>query len=142
MWYHCPKLEAQTQRFAFLKNDDFSKNHPSYPHVVSPDYQVNRIQPFIYPQHRTPLLKKLFVGNLPSDATEASVLALFSQFGKVRSIELVTDLFNGRCKGFGFIGMEGHEARAAIAKLDGFMYGEKPLKVNFEDSSGKKGKRR
>ena len=78
-------------------------------------------------------MKKLFVGNLPTDATEASVLALFSQFGKVRSIELVTDLFNGRCKGFGFIGMEGHEARAAIAKLDGFMYGEKPLKVNFED---------
>lgn len=95
-----------------------------------------------YSQRRTPLLKKLFVGNLPGDATEASVLALFSQFGKVRSLELVTDLFNGRCKGFGFIGMEGHEARAAIAKLDGFMYGDKPLKVNFEDSSGKKGKRR
>jgi RNA recognition motif-containing protein len=87
-------------------------------------------------------LKKLFVGNLPSDATEASVLALFSEFGKVHSIEIVTDLFSGRCKGFGFIGMEGHEARAAIAKLDGNMYNGKSLKVNFEDSSGKKGRRR
>lgn len=87
-------------------------------------------------------MKKLFVGNLPSDATEASVSALFSEFGRVHSIELVTDLFSGRCKGFGFIGMEGHEARAAIAKLDGNLYGGKPLKVNFEDTSAKKGRRR
>lgn len=87
-------------------------------------------------------MKKLFVGNLPSDATEASVLALFSEFGKVRSIEVVTDLFSGRCKGFGFIAMEGHEARAAIAKLDGFMYGGKPLKVNFEAPTNKKNRRR
>ncbi|MFA5984871.1 MAG: RNA-binding protein [Methylococcaceae bacterium] len=87
-------------------------------------------------------MKKLFVGNLPPDATESSVLALFSEYGKVHSIELITDLFSGRCKGFGFIGMEGHEARAAISKLDGNLYNGKPLKVNFEDSSGKKGKRR
>lgn len=86
-------------------------------------------------------MKKLFVGNLPVDATEASVLELFSEFGTVRSIELVSDLFSGKCKGFGFIGMEGHEARAAIAKLNGNMYGGKPLKVNFEDSSGKKKRR-
>jgi RNA recognition motif-containing protein len=86
-------------------------------------------------------LKKLFVGNLPFDATEASVLALFSEFGTVRSIEVVSDLFSGRCKGFAFIGMEGHEARAAIAKLNGTMYGDKPLKVNFEDTSAKKKRR-
>jgi hypothetical protein len=40
------------------------------------------------------------------------------------------------------VGMEGHEARAAIAKLSGFLYGGKPLRVNFEDSSGRKGRRR
>ncbi|MCK9623129.1 MAG: RNA-binding protein, partial [Methylobacter sp.] len=27
-------------------------------------------------------------------------------------------MFSGKCRGFGFIGMEGHEARAAIAGLD------------------------
>jgi RNA recognition motif-containing protein len=87
-------------------------------------------------------LKKLFVGNLPGDATEASVLALFSEFGRVHSIELATDLFTGKCKGFGFIGMEGHEARIAISKLNGNLFGGRPLRVNFEDSSGKKGRRR
>ncbi|MGR9085474.1 MAG: RNA recognition motif domain-containing protein [Gammaproteobacteria bacterium] len=87
-------------------------------------------------------MKKLFVGNLPHDTTEASLLALFSTYGKVFSIELVTDIFTGKCKGFGFIGMEGHEARAAIAHLDGNLYQGKPLKVNFEESSGRKGRRR
>ena len=30
-------------------------------------------------------------------------------------MKLVKDLFTGKCKGFGFLDMEGHEARAAIA---------------------------
>ncbi len=87
-------------------------------------------------------MKRLFVGNLPSDATEASVSALFSEFGKVHSIELVTDMFSGKCKGFGYIGMEGHEARAAIAKLGGSQFGGKSLRVGFENVSGKRGRRR
>lgn len=87
-------------------------------------------------------MKRIFVGNLPSDATEASVTALFAEFGKVHSIELVTDMFSGQCKGFGYIGMEGHEARAAIAKLSGYQFGGKLLKVGFENAAGKHGRRR
>jgi RNA recognition motif-containing protein len=60
-------------------------------------------------------LKKLFVGNLPSNATEISVVKLFSECGKVHSIKLATDIFSGKCIGFGFISMEGHEAKVAIA---------------------------
>jgi len=87
-------------------------------------------------------LKRIFVGNLPLDATEASVNTLFSQYGKVRTIEIVTDIFSGKCRGFGFISMEGHEARAAIAALDGNFYCGKPLKVRFEDTSAGKGGKR
>ncbi len=92
--------------------------------------------------HRTPELKRLYVGNLPSEATEESVTTLFSQYGKVRSIQLISDIFSGKCRGFGFIGMEGHEARAAIAALDGNMYNGKPLKVKFEDVTAARGGRR
>ena len=93
---------------------------------------------------RTPSLKKMFIGNLPSDVTEQSVRELFADFGTVRSIRLVTDVFSGKCKGFGFIEMEGHEARAAIAGLDGKAWHDKPLKVRFEDASksGGRGRRR
>ncbi|MGY6277276.1 RNA recognition motif domain-containing protein [Methylomonas sp. MgM2] len=87
-------------------------------------------------------MKKIFVGNLPSDATETSVKALFSEFGKVHSIELITDMFSGKCKGFGYIGMEGHEARVAIAKLSGRPFGGNLLRVGFETSTGRHGRRR
>jgi len=87
-------------------------------------------------------LKKIFVGGLPQDANDASVTELFSEYGKVRSIKLVTDVFSGRCRGFGFIEMEGHEARAAIEALDGRMYNNAPLKVRFEDTTRSKGKGR
>ncbi len=77
-------------------------------------------------------MKKLFIGNLPANTSEKDLLALFSEFGTVRSTKLVTDIFSGQCKGFGFIEMEGHEARAAITGLDGKDFNGKPLKVNFE----------
>jgi len=84
----------------------------------------------------------MFVGNLPSDASEDSVTAMFSEFGTVRSIQIISDVFSGKCRGFGFIEMEGHEARAAIAGLDGKTCGEKSLKVRFEDPRTKSKKRR
>ncbi len=88
-------------------------------------------------------MKKLFVGSLPTSTTEESLEALFSEFGTVRSLKLVKDLFSGDCKGFGFLEMEGHEARAAIAGLDGKSFEGNFLKVKFEEErKGHKGRRR
>lgn len=86
-------------------------------------------------------MKKMFIGNLPHNATEESVATLFAEYGTVRSLNLATDVFSGKCKGFGFIEMEGHEARAAIAALDGKSFGDKFLKVKFEIPKAK-GRRR
>lgn len=85
-------------------------------------------------------MKTLFVGNLPASTSEKELKDLFSGYGTVRSFRLVTDVFSGQCKGFGFIEMEGHEARAAIAGLNGKDFNGKPMKVNFEDP--KAGRRR
>ena len=89
-------------------------------------------------------MKKLFVGGLPPTTTEESLQALFSQYSTARSLKLVKDLFSGDCKGFGFLEMEGHEARAAIAELDGKSFEGSLLKVKFEEERGKghKGRRR
>ena len=86
-------------------------------------------------------MKKLFVGGLPATTTEESLEALFSPFGKVRSLKLVRDVFSGHCKGFGFLEMEGHEARAAIAGLDGKSFEGHSLKVKYEEDKSK-GRRR
>jgi len=89
-------------------------------------------------------VKKLFIGGLPPSTTEESLQALFSQYSTMRSLKLVKDLFSGDCKGFGFLEMEGHEARAAIAELDGKSFEGSLLKVKFEEERGKgnKGRRR
>ncbi len=86
-------------------------------------------------------MKKLFIGNLAPTTKEQELETLFSEFGKVRSLKLVTDVFSGQCKGFGFIEMEGHEARAAIAGLNGKDFNGKPLKVNFEVIKPGRGRR-
>ncbi len=77
-------------------------------------------------------MKRIFAGNLPPETTEKDLTELFSAHGKVRSIKLPTDLFSGKCRGFGFIEMEGHHARAAIAALNGKDFNGRPLKVNEE----------
>lgn len=86
-------------------------------------------------------MKKLFVGNLPPSANTQQITELFSAFGTVRSIKLVSDMFSGTCKGFGFIEMEGHEARAAIAGLNGKDFNGRPLRVKFEMPQAKRGRR-
>jgi RNA recognition motif-containing protein len=86
-------------------------------------------------------MKKLFVGNLPKDASEDSVRELFSEYGTVRSIKINSDIFTGKCRGFGFIEMEGHEARAAVAELDGKSFGGNFLKIRFEDKTRNRSKR-
>lgn len=77
-------------------------------------------------------MKKIFVGNLAPETSEGDIRVLFSQFGTVRSLSLAMDVFTRQCRGFGFIEMEGHEARAAIAGLNGKTFKDRALKVNEE----------
>mgnify|MGYP000412735301 CR=1 FL=1 len=84
---------------------------------------------------------RLYAGNLPQDTTEKDLTELFSTHGRVRSIKLMHDVFTGKCKGFGFIEMEGHEARAAIAGLNGKEFRGNLIRVNEERKDTKTGGR-
>ena len=44
-------------------------------------------------------MSKIYVGNLPFTADEASVRALFSQHGTVESVALINDRETGRPRG-------------------------------------------
>lgn len=75
--------------------------------------------------------KKLYVGNLPYSATEASIEAMFTEFGAVESVRIITDRDTGRSKGFGFVEMAvDDEAGQAIAKLNGASLEGRSLTVN------------
>jgi len=74
----------------------------------------------------------IFVGNLPTDTRETDLRELFAQYGTVRSLKVLADVFTGKCRGIGFVEMEGHEARAAIAALNGKTFRDRALKVAQE----------
>ncbi len=64
---------------------------------------------------------KLFIGSLSILTTEEMLRQLFSQYGRVVSLSLITDRITGKSRGFGFVEMEtGEVAQDAIAKLNGF----------------------
>ena len=63
---------------------------------------------------------KLYVGNLSYSASENELRDLFSQYGAVESVAVITDRDTGRSKGFGFVEFANDtEANAAIAGLNG-----------------------
>jgi RNA recognition motif-containing protein len=89
-------------------------------------------------------VKRMFVRNLAPDTREDDLRTLFSPHGTVRRVEIVFDVFSRKCKGFAFVDMEGHEARAAMAALDGRDFMGRPIRVNEEREKvkGRRGKRR
>ena len=61
------------------------------------------------------MAKKLYVGGLSYNTTEATLKETFSQAGTVESAAIITDKFSGRSKGFGFVEMSSdEEAKKAI----------------------------
>jgi RNA recognition motif-containing protein len=73
----------------------------------------------------------IFVGNLSKDVTEDDLQNLFSEFGNVRSVKVIKDLFSGESKGFGFLEMPGlAEAQKAINDLNTRELKGKKITVN------------
>src|SRR3974390_1628395 len=75
-------------------------------------------------------MTKIYVGNLPFSADEASVRQLFEQHGKVESVALINDRDTGRPRGFGLVEMSSADDQRAIQSLNGQNMGGRPLRVN------------
>jgi RNA recognition motif-containing protein len=74
---------------------------------------------------------KLFVGNLPFNTTSADLESLFGQAGAVSSVNIITDKFTGRSRGFGFVEMSNNdEAKTAIERFNGHELQGRALTVN------------
>jgi RNA recognition motif-containing protein len=74
--------------------------------------------------------KKIYVGNLSFQTTEAGLHDHFAQHGDVHSVTIVTDRDTGRSRGFGFVEMDASAAQAAIEALDQSELDGRNLKVN------------
>ena len=76
------------------------------------------------------MAKKVYCGNLNYDTTEDTLRTLFAEFGNVESVNVVTDRYSGRPKGFGFVEMSTEqEAQEAIAAMNGKTVDGREIKV-------------
>ena len=77
------------------------------------------------------MAKRLFVGSLPYSATSAQLEELFSQVGKITTLNLITDKFSGQSKGFAFVEFSTDaEADEAIKKFSNFELDGRKMVVN------------
>lgn len=77
------------------------------------------------------MAKKLYVGNLSYNTTDASLKDAFASMGQVESANVITDKMTGRSRGFGFVNMVNDaEADVAIEKMNGSDLEGRKLTVN------------
>ncbi len=76
-------------------------------------------------------MMKLFVGNLSFQTTETDLMSIFSQYGAVETVNVVTDRMTGQPRGFAFVEMADRtQAEAAINALNGSDLQGRTLNVN------------
>jgi RNA recognition motif-containing protein len=75
---------------------------------------------------------RVYVGNVNFRTTEEGLRSLFSGYGEVVSVRMITDRETGRYRGFSFVEMATEEqANAAVEALNGTELDDRPLKVNI-----------
>src|ERR1035437_3226648 len=77
------------------------------------------------------MAKKLYVGGLSYNTTEATLKQTFAAAGTVETAVIIMDKMTGRSKGFGFVEMStDEEAKKAIETINGTELDGRTLTVN------------
>ncbi len=85
---------------------------------------------------------KLFVGNLAFSATQADVEALFSDYGELNEVRLITDRDSGQSRGFAFVTFAAQKDAESALEMDGKSVNGRNLVVNIakEKTKGRSGR--
>src|SRR2546425_6618223 len=74
---------------------------------------------------------RLFVGNLPYNATEAELREHFSEVGPISYLSLPTDRETGQPRGFAFVEFNDQaQAEEAIRRFNNQLFKGRPIAVN------------
>jgi RNA recognition motif-containing protein len=82
------------------------------------------------------MFTSLYVGNLNYTTSEEQLTELFSTYGEVKSVRIVTDRLTGKPKGFAFVELPDESVDSAIEQLDSQMFLGRALKVLKANSKG------
>lgn len=75
--------------------------------------------------------KTVYVGNLNYKVSKKDLFGIFAKFGKVKTVNLITEPGSEKSKGIAFVRMEkGKDADKAIAYLDGRIVDGRTLKAS------------
>ncbi len=75
--------------------------------------------------------RRLYVGNLPYNATDQELTELFTGAGNVANVQVMRDTATGRARGFAFVEMgSDDDAQKAIAKFHEYSMNGRALVVN------------
>ncbi len=69
----------------------------------------------------------IYIGNLAPQVSDQELENLFKQFGELKSVKIIRDMFTGESKGFGFVEMNDKTAAENAIK-----------ELNTKELSGKK----
>ena len=73
----------------------------------------------------------LYVGNLSYETNEETLRTLFAEYGQIESVNLITDPYTGRSRGFAFVEMSTEQAaQQAMSGLNGKQIDEREIKVD------------
>ncbi len=74
---------------------------------------------------------ELYVGNLSYNIRTKELRSIFEEYGEVKSARIISNKFNGKSKGFGFVEMANKAgANAAISAMSGTEIKGRKLVVN------------
>jgi len=73
---------------------------------------------------------KLYVGNMAFTTTQEALEGLFSNYGEVQEVAVITDRDTGRPRGFAFVTMADEGGKEAIEALNGQEFEGRTLTVN------------
>jgi len=73
---------------------------------------------------------KLYVGNLNFRTTQESLEGLFSNYGEVQEVAIITDRETGRPRGFAFVTMDDEGGKQAVEALNGQEFEGRTLNIN------------
>ena len=77
------------------------------------------------------MANNLYVGNLSYDTTEDTLRTLFAEYGEIESVNLISDRYTGRSRGFAFVEMSTEEAaQEAMSGLNGKQVDDREIKVD------------
>ena len=86
-------------------------------------------------------MSKIYIGNMPFTTTDTDLNAMFAKHGNVTSVNIITDKFSNRPRGFAFVEMDTDEsAQKAIAALNGTQLEGRALVVNTAKPQEERGR--